>query len=299
MGRVVLCALVLVVAVGAATEARGAQPAPFGWENRKQVRVAAEWEPATGVLIGWPFKIPRGFIAELAKDVDLYVTVANNAGRRRAYRVLKDLDIDPGRVHFVVTTQSDGYYLPRDWGPFAVFISRGDCKLVDGRYVDYLFAVAGTNKRLESFSQQFGLNYLLDDNAPAAVAKELGWPRTELPVALTGGNLAFDGLGTGFSTQIMVDENAAMGVSRDRFLRILETELGVTRFHVVPNFEGEAGGGIQHIDCLLKLIDEEQNAATGPRARNCSAAFSNGSRRPAGRCNGQDRPSRSRFRARS
>jgi hypothetical protein len=107
-----------------------------------------------------------------------------------------------------------------------------------------------------------GLDYRPDDDAPAAVAKVLSLPRTELSVAVTGGNLLFDGQGTAFATQIIVDENAATGAPKEKFLRTLRDELGVTRLHVLPNFESHGyegwGFGIQHIDCLLKLLDEER-----------------------------------------
>ncbi len=233
------------------------QPAPTVVDQHDGVRVAAEWEPVTGVLIGWPLKLPKALVVEMAKEVDLWVTVSNKAARRRAHKALTDWEIDPGRLKFIITTQGDGYYLSRDWGPLAVFDAHGHGKLVNGRYRDYPVAAAGSSEPLASLSEHFGLDYSLDDSAPGALAKELGWPRTELPLALTGGNLLFDGLGTGFATQIIVDENAAMGVTRDQFLQVLKKELGVVRFHVVPNFEGGAGG-IQHIDCLLKLLDEER-----------------------------------------
>jgi agmatine/peptidylarginine deiminase len=248
---------VMTLLLAAAAWAHAAERSSALPDHDDGPRVAAEWEPVTGVVIGWPLKLRRPLVSAVAKDVDLYVMVANNAGMRRAHKVFAEWQIDPARVHFLRTTQGDGYYLPRDWGPFAVFHGRDNCKLVDGRYVDYLAAAAGSERPLVSLSQQFGLDYHLDDNAPAAIAKELGWPRTELPVALTGGNLFFDGMGTAFATQIMVDENAAMGIPRDKFLQILKKELGVVRFHVVPNFEGGMGG-IQHIDCLLKLLDEER-----------------------------------------
>jgi agmatine/peptidylarginine deiminase len=260
MRRFCICAATIWMLAAAAWGFAGqstAVPTPTVPEPGDGPRVAAEWEPVIGVIIGWPLKLPRALVVEMAKDVDLYVTVSNKAGRRRAHKALTEWEIDPKRVHFVITTQGDGFYLPRDWGPLAVFDARGNFKLVDGRYVDYLVGVAGINKPLASFSEHYGLNYRADDNTPARVAKELGLPHTELPIALTGGNLFFDGMGTGFATQIMVDENAAMGIARDRFLDTLRKELGVVRFHVIPNFEG-GEGGIQHIDCLLKLLDEER-----------------------------------------
>ncbi|HKI19752.1 MAG TPA: agmatine deiminase family protein [Isosphaeraceae bacterium] len=257
MSRFCLCAVTTCTLAVVATCAFATEPATTLREQGDGVRVAAEWEPVTGVLLGWPLKLPRALVIEMAKDVDLYVTVSNKAGRRRAFKAFTEREIDPARLHFMITRQGDGYYLPRDWGPFAVFDARGLSRLVDGRYLDYPCAVAGDSKRLTSLSSLFGLDYIPDDSGPAAVAAELGLPRRELPVALTGGNLFFDGLGTGFASQILIDENAAMGIPSDKFLDILKKELGVVRFHILPNFEGGMGG-IQHIDCLLKLLDEER-----------------------------------------
>jgi hypothetical protein len=100
-----------------------------------------------------------------------------------------------------------------------------------------------------------GIPYWRDDRAPVAVARALGCPISELPSFLTGGNVAFDGHGTAFSTEIMLAENRSRGVSRERFLAIAHEELGIQQFHFLPNFERL---GIQHLDCLLKLLDEER-----------------------------------------
>ena len=70
-------------------------------------------------------------------------------------------------------------------------------------------------------------------------------------MCLTGGNIAFDGC----ATQIMIDENLSHGITKDQVLARLSYDLGVARFHIVPNFERF---GIQHLDCLMKLLDEER-----------------------------------------
>jgi agmatine/peptidylarginine deiminase len=258
MRPVLVC--VAVAAAVAPVPAEAAAP-PAARETRDGLRVAAEWEPAVGVLIGWPLKLPRGLVTELAKDVALYVTVADKMHELKAGMTFRRWGIDPARVHFVLTRQGDGYFLTRDWGPFAVFADRGPLTLVDGRYLDYPLGRLG-GKRLLWLSKLLGLDYRPDDAAPAAVAGQLGLRRRELPVALTGGNLFFDGQGTGFATQILLDENRAMGVSREKFLATLREELGVARFHVLPNFERSGfegtGFGIHHADCLLKLLDEER-----------------------------------------
>jgi agmatine/peptidylarginine deiminase len=257
MSRIWACVVAISTLVVVANQGLAGESADVVRAQGHGVRVAAEWDPVTGVLIGWPLRLPKALVAEMAKDVDLFVMVKNGAVKQKARRVLAAWGIEPKRLHFVIANQGDGYYLTRDWGPFAVFDGQGNSRLVDGRYLDYPVVRVDGDEPLTYLSEVFGLDYRPDDRAPAAVAAVLGMTRTELPVALTGGNLLFDGLGTGFATQILVDENLAMGVPKDRLLQTLRKELGIVRFHVVPNFEG-AEAGIQHVDCLLKLLDEER-----------------------------------------
>ena len=257
----IMCTLVATATCGFALE----PPRTLGQERDDEHRVAAEWEPVTGVLIGWPLRLPKALLTELAKDVDLFVTVKDRYGRQKARRAFAEWGIESRRCHFVMTTQGDGYYLTRDWGPFAVFDAHGKMTLVDGRYLDYPHVSADDVEQVTSLSEVYELDYHYDDHAPAAVAKALGLPRKELPIVLTGGNLFFDGLGTGFATQILIDENLGMGVSREQFLERIKLELGVSKFHVLPNFEG-GDGGIQHIDCVLKLLDEERILVKRPPA---------------------------------
>ncbi len=198
----------------------------------------------------------------MARDVDLYVTVRNAWAQSRASRTFEDWGIDRHRVHFVVTGQGTGYYLPRDWGPFAVFDAAGKYRLIDGQLRDYPLGGL-TGQRLISLTSLLGLNYRQDDQASVAFARALGVERTELPISLTGGNVVFDGLGTGFASHILLEENNAMGISEEQFRSYLSQHLGVHRFHFLPNFERM---GIQHVDCLFKLLDEERLLVKRPPA---------------------------------
>jgi agmatine/peptidylarginine deiminase len=262
MNRLLFYAVAGYALVAPATCGFAEDPSPASQAKGHAIRAAAEWEPAVGVLIGWPLKLPKPLVLEMAKDVHLYVTVANHGAEQKARGTFEKWGIDPEQIHFIVAKQGDGYFLTRDWGPFAVFDARGEYRLVDGRYRDYPVSGIDSGKRLLWLSKLFGLDYRPDDATPAAVAEVLGVKRTELPVALTGGNVLLDGQGTGFATQIIIDENIAMGTPKDQFLRTLAQELGVTRLHVLPNFERHGfegtGFGIQHVDCLLKLLDEER-----------------------------------------
>jgi agmatine deiminase len=236
-------------------------------------RVAAEWEPVIGVLIGWPLQLPPPLVIALSQRVDLYVTVCDGCAAECARQQFDQLGIDRQRVHFIFTAQGSGYYLTRDWGPSAVF--DGPCRppsplppppggegrvrgcgycLVDSRYLDYPFGTIN-HRRLFWYPRIAGLDYRPDDRAPLALAAALGCPSRELPFAMVGGNVEFDGQGTAFATEIMLDENRHIGVSEETIRAIARQELGVQQFHIVPNFQRF---GIQHIDCVMKLLDEER-----------------------------------------
>jgi hypothetical protein len=91
-----------------------AQSAPAPKETASGLRVAAEWEPAIGVLIGWPRKLPKALIVEMAKDVDLYVTVRDDQREARARTRLVSWGVDLARLHFVRTQQGDAYHVSRE-----------------------------------------------------------------------------------------------------------------------------------------------------------------------------------------
>ena len=46
-------------------------------------------------MIGWPLRLPKDLVIEMAKDVDLYVTVRRKAGEQRARAAFAELGIDP------------------------------------------------------------------------------------------------------------------------------------------------------------------------------------------------------------
>jgi agmatine/peptidylarginine deiminase len=207
-----------------------------------------------GVLIGWPLKVPDTLVVALSHEVDLYVTVSHRTQAGRAAQQFCEWGIDLQRVQFVVTEQGRGYYLTRDWGPFAVFDEHGHYRLVERQFRGYPLGTT-MNNHLIWVPPISGIPYRPEDRAPVGVARALGCTIRELPLSLTGGNVAFDGHGTALATEIMLDENRRGGVSREQFLAIAREELGIQQFHLLPNFQRL---GVQHLDCLLKLLDEER-----------------------------------------
>ncbi|WP_456426642.1 agmatine deiminase family protein [Rhodocaloribacter sp.] len=215
--------------------------------------MAAEWEPVLGAMVGWPLIVPERLVVEIARAHTLYVLVAGAASRARASATFRTWGIDPARVVFVVAGQGPAWAWPRDWGPSALFTDREGCRLVDHRFVSYPLSGPGWNGSL--IPDPWGTEpYVADDRATTALAAALDLDTVSLPLALTGGNFLVDGRGSAFSTHLLRMENRALGWTDEDLARIVREKLGVSRHVILPNYEAR---GIQHLDCALKLIDEE------------------------------------------
>jgi agmatine deiminase len=97
-----------------------------------------------------------------------------------------------------------------------------------------------------------------DDNTVSeAHSNHTGIPlyqMTEAPnnIIGTGGNWMQDGFGTGFSSELMLDENAPK--SEAQIDQIFEDYMGIDRYVKMTNLPYD---GIHHIDMHMKLLDEE------------------------------------------
>ena len=239
-------------------------------------RVAAEWEPALGVMIVWPLSVPHKLVIELSNDTKLYTLVENKAAKLEALKWYSTWGIDTTKSIFIYSPQGIDSWWVRDWGPSAVFTPKGEMMLSDGKYVqstpasklecnDSLYLYRSADNKL--------IKTDIDDNATVFLGKGLNTRVLDLPYINTGGNVITDGLGTAFSTCILTNENRFYGVSDDRFLELNKDLLGITQYNIISNFEEI---GIQHIDCYMKLLDEERILiAEPPRGHNLFEVYQN------------------------
>lgn len=222
-------------------------------------RMAAEWEPAIGVLISWPPSLPKDLITELAKDTRLYLLIENRAAQKDAVDVLTKWNVMPDRVKFIPTLMGEDVSWTRDHGPHAVFSHDGQMKLGDPQY---LYSTPVTGLDCDSpltfiYQDDAGQPVLTknDDRITEFIAQNTGYDDLRLPFAFTGGNVLVDGQRTGFSTCALTNENRFLGISDDQLFLKLHQLLGIQTHHIISNFELD---GIQHIDCFMKLLDEER-----------------------------------------
>ena len=227
-------------------------------------RTAAEWEPAIGTLIVWPLSIPYKLVVELAKDNHVYTLVENETTKKEAMKWYSKWGINPKNNSFIFAPQGVDAWWTRDWGPSAIFTPEGKMMLGDGKYY-YSTPVTGfdCNDSLEFLIGKDNkvMKTDIDDNATVPLGKGLNIEVLDLPYTNTGGNVITDGLGTAFSSCILLNENQFYHVSRDKFLKLNKELSGFERYNILSNFEK---AGIQHIDCLMKLLDEERILVAEP-----------------------------------
>jgi agmatine deiminase len=252
--KVISCIVALILTIGCPAEYEVVTP------TTSANRMAAEWEPVIGSIIAWPLIIPKSLVIELAKEkMLLYVMVSDEVNRYEAENTFKEWGVNMDNVHFVVTRLGLAWGWPRDWGPFAVYSDSGAYFLADPQFVTYPLAglnCDGTLRSDEHPNQDFFSKerYIGDDLASSALADSLGFDISQLAAAVTGGNFLVDGNGTAFSTCTIQMENRSLGLSDEEFFKLLEEKLGIKTHVILPNFERF---GIQHIDCAIKLLDEE------------------------------------------
>lgn len=233
-----------------------------------RLRVAAEWEPAVGVLVSWPPYLPRQLFQVLAEDSHLFVRVDDEASADDARRWFADWGIAPDDATFLVVPGADDAAWTRDYGPLPVFTGDGRLVLGDARYDQTTpdSGLACDAPLLTPWNGGWGDRFrdydiVADDAAPTGLAAALGLPSRPVPFVFTGGNALVDGQGGALSTCILANENRGNGLD-EAALRALGREvLGLDRWALVPNFEDD---GIQHIDCLLKLLDPERLLVARP-----------------------------------
>lgn len=193
------------------------------------IRRCAQWEPVTGALIryNYGFGLPVGMIREYAEDLTVHILCVASQ-QSACYNNLESNGVNMTNVTFLdISTNS---MWTRDYGPQGVFAG-GVWGIVDHIY----------NRPRP-----------LDDQVNWELGSELGCSVYGTDLLHTGGNFLYDGHGTGFSTDLVWDENP--GMSHAEIAEAMEAYLGITDYVVLPDISST---GIHHIDCWMKVLSEE------------------------------------------
>ena len=228
------------------------------------VRSLAEWEELEAVVITWT---GSGGITAILKEIVRYAkeevqVIIICSSPALVTNLLAGVGINTDNITFV-QAGFDSIWV-RDYGPNTVYLND-----VGERYlIDWIY----NRPRPED-----------DVTVPSAVAAELNIPMyssTAAPTDLvhTGGNYMTDGMGTGFSSSLVYDENGIFnnyGTSNhtaEDIDTLMNTYMGIDigRYVVMGKLDYDL---IHHIDMHMKLLDEEtlivgqypEGVADGPK----------------------------------
>lgn len=211
------------------------------------VRTMAEWEELQALIITWRSRpvILTEIVRAAREECRVVVCCHNQDSITAAQNWLSNAGVDiSSNVEFLLVPNNSIWV--RDYGPNCVYAND-----VDSLYfVDWIY-----NRPSRP----------LDNTLPEKVADYFDVPvytTTVSPADLvnTGGNFMADGMGTAFSSELILDENKAgnpynVSIKNEAQINtIMSDYMGIGRYikmDVLPYDE------IHHIDMHMKLLDEE------------------------------------------
>ena len=199
------------------------------------VRAMAEWEELSGLMITWAgyYDILKEIVRYAQDECRVYI-VCSDSNQVKAYLNANGVPIT--RITFLIKPYDSIWC--RDYGPSTVYEEDTDSLFFD----DWIYNRPRPN----------------DDVLPAAMAEAYNVPlyqMTEPPYDLvaTGGNYMTDGLGTAFSSKLILDENSDK--TEAEIDDIMYQFMGIDRY---IKFDTLPYDDIHHIDMHMKLLDEER-----------------------------------------
>lgn len=205
------------------------------------VRTIGEWEELQALIVTWTSYTTM--IREIIRAASLETTViviTNNPAS--VYSTLLASGIDTANVECLNIPYNTVW--SRDYGPWSAYTNDVDSLIT----IDWIYNRPRPN----------------DDQIPVYISNYLNTPlystsTSPWDLVHTGGNFMTDGFGTGFSSDLILDENSpsgGFGVNHTpaEVDTIMNRFMGINRYIRFPTLPYDQ---IHHIDMHLKLLDEE------------------------------------------
>lgn len=207
------------------------------------IRSMAEWEELQALVIAWTSfpEILAEIVRHAKEEVEVIIVTTNPTG---VQSYLANQGIDWSTNVSFVNDQYDSIWI-RDYGPNTVYLDDvGELAIVDWIY----------NRPRP-----------LDDQIPEAISDFLNIPMycTTTPpndLVHTGGNYMSDGLGNGFSSTLVLEENdnsnqwGTSNHSEEDVEAIMNDYMGIDTYIKMETLPWDI---IHHIDMHMKIVDEE------------------------------------------
>ena len=207
------------------------------------IRAMAEWEELQAIVIAWTSfpAILTEIVRAAQPECEVFIVCRNEQSVRNT---LNNAGIDPDQNIDYIVEDFNTIWI-RDYGANPAYINAVDTLVM----IDWIY-----NRPRPD-----------DDAVPGIIAQHLDVPlysTTEPPNDLvhTGGNFMSDGMGQGFSSRLILDENDATNIwgisnhSEADVDAIMQEFLGIRDYIKMTNLPYDL---IHHIDMHMKLLDEE------------------------------------------
>lgn len=214
------------------------------------VRTSAEWEEIDGLMVAWEgyTSILREIVRAARQETQVYIICGpscNSTDSTSIKNYLTSGSVPLSNIHFVYTGCNSVW--SRDYGQWNVYTNDVDSLLL----IDWIY-----NRPRP-----------LDDVVPQTIASVFGLPLYSMnqppnDLCNTGGNFMVDGFGTGFASNLVVNENDGSGPYAIAYPNhtvpeidsLMSDFMGLTRYVKMTTLPYD---GIHHIDMHMKLLDEE------------------------------------------
>ena len=205
-----------------------------------EIRTMAEWEEIQAIVVSWTSYKP--LLAEIIKyaqeECKVIVHIpTNSTATSVTNELLNNYDVIVGS-NVIFRRQPFNSIWIRDYAANSVYMNDVDSLfLVDWKYNRPTRPSDDTLPR--SYARLLNLNLVQNTVEPNRVVH-------------TGGNFMSDGFGTGFSSNLVLEENPTK--SEAQIDAIMQNFMGISRYIKMETLPYD---GIHHIDMHMKLFDEE------------------------------------------
>ena len=206
---------------------------------KSPVRPMAEWEEVDAITITWInyFTTLSEIVKHAQKEVKVYINCPGSA--QEVKDQLESFGVEYGNNVIFLEHQDVNSVWIRDYGPNSAYINDVDSLIM----VDWVY---NRDTRPD------------DDKLPQTLADHIDVPLFEtvegdFRLTATGGNFMSDGIETGFSSRLVLDENEDK--KEYQIDQIMSDFLGINEY---VKFDKLVYDGIHHIDMHMKLLDEER-----------------------------------------
>jgi agmatine deiminase len=202
---------------------------PAGW-----VETPAEFEKLRGIFITWIYGSPstdaifRQIVEEAGEVCMVYIIAGSSSELNSITSYLQSHNVPLDSLDFYVWPRNSIWI--RDYGPWFVR-EQGN---VEG-IVDFMY-----NRPRP-----------LDDTIPWRIGQSWGFPVYGSPLEHAGGNFMVDGLGTGFVSTLIQQENPSYTAAQIESLMLAYS--GLDQFVILPRINIEYTG---HIDLWTKILND-------------------------------------------